>query len=88
MIRFLGNLFESRIEDGNLILESLHKTFIFEGLGKRVEDEAEHEYWREGFKHQSWSSFLSEYLDSMIQYAVDTHKDEAQKVLDLSKNLN
>lgn len=88
MIRFNNGLYEARIDDGNLILESLTETFIFEGLGKRVEDEADHEYWKEGYKHQSRRSFESEYIDSMIQYAVDTHKEEAQRVHDLSKSLN
>jgi hypothetical protein len=87
-VKFNNGLFDSRIEDGNLILESLTQTFIFEGVGKIMEDSCDHDYWQEGFKHTSRSSFESEWYDNNTQFYVEVYKDEAQPVLDMTKNVN
>jgi hypothetical protein len=87
-VKFRNNLYTPTIQDGNLVLESLHETFIFEGLGTKIEDECDSDYWKEGFKHTSRSDFESDWMDTNLQFFVDVYREEAQKVNDLSKMLN
>lgn len=87
-VRLNGNLYDARIEETHLILESLTDTLIFEGLGQKIEDECDHDYWKEGFKYESQSSFYSYYMDNHLQFYVDVYKSDAQKVHDMSKNVN
>lgn len=87
-IRFNQNLYDASIQDGNLILDSLHETFIFPNGGKELTEDAEREFYSLRYAGQRLNSFISEYIDSTVQTWVDTHKEDAQKVHDLSKILN
>lgn len=88
MIKFNNGLYTAIIQDGHLILDSLTDVYLFEGAGKRLTEEAENAFYSVKYAGQRLSSFISEYIDDHAQYFVDTHKDEAQKVHDLSKLLN
>lgn len=88
MIKFNGGLYTAIIEDGNLILDSLTDVFIFEGAGKRLTEEAENAFYSLEYAGQRLNGFISDYINDNAQYFVDTHKEEAQKVEDFSKNVN
>lgn len=88
MIKFNNGLYTAIIEDGNLILDSLTDVFIFEGAGKRLTEEAENAFYSLRYAGQRLNGFISDYINDNAQYFVDTHKEEAQKVEDFSKNLN
>lgn len=88
MIRFNNGLYSANIEDGNLILDSLTETWIIEGLGKEITEDAREEFFKLEWAGQRINPFTSEFIDRHLQSYVDYHKSEAQKVHDLSKELN
>lgn len=88
MIKFKEGLYSASIVDGNLILDSLTDVYMFDGAGKRLTEEAENAFYSVKYAGQRLSSFISEYIDDHAQYFVDTHREDAQKVHDLSKILN
>lgn len=88
MIKFKDGLYSASIVDGNLILDSLTDVYMFEGAGKRLTEEAENAFYSVRYAGQRLSSFINEYIDDNAQYFVDTHKEDALKVHDLSKELN
>lgn len=88
MIKFNNGLYTAIIEDGHLILDSLTDIYIFEGAGKRLTEEAENAFYSLRYAGQRLSGFVSDYINDTAQYYVDTHRDEAQKVHDMSKFLN
>lgn len=87
-VKFNQNLYDTIITDGNLILDSLKETLIFVGLGGKIEEDCDDEFWKEGFKYMSRASFESEWMDSNVQTYVETYRSDAKKVHDLSKILN
>jgi hypothetical protein len=88
MIKFNNGLYSAIIEDGNLILDSLKDVFIFEGAGTKLTEAAENEFYSLRYAGQRLNPFISDYINDNAQYYVDTHKEDAQKVHDLSKELN
>lgn len=87
-IRFQNNYFDASIMDGHLILDSLTETFVFPDGGKELTEDAERAFFSLPYAGQRLNSFISEYVDSNIQCWVDSHRDEAELVHDLSKILN
>lgn len=87
-VRFNQGLYDCRIEDGHIILDSLSETFIFPNGGKELTEDAEREFYSLRYAGQRLNGFISEYIDSTVQCWVDSNKELAQKVHDLSKMLN
>lgn len=88
-ILFFGHRYDSRIEEGNVILDSLDAVYIIEGLGDKIEIDADYEFRNEGgIYRMGWAEFYGEFIENYLQTYVDNNREHAQKVHDLSKNLN
>ncbi len=79
-IRFNGNSYDSIICDGNIELQSIHETIIFDGGGKELIEDAERAFYSVRYAGQRLNSFISEYIEDTLQYWVDVHKEDAQIV--------
>lgn len=88
-IKLFGNIYDATIDSGNVILESLHEAWIIEGLGDKIEIDADYEYWHEGGLYRmGWTSFYSEFIEKHLQSYVESNREHVQKVIDFSKNVN
>jgi len=77
-IRFNLERYDSVIDNGNVELQSINETIIFEGLGKLITDEAEREFFSLKFAGQRLNGFISEFVENHLQTFVDTYREEAQ----------
>lgn len=79
-IRFNTEKYDSLIVDGNVELQSLSETIIFDGLGKEITEDGEREFFRLPYAGERLSTFLSEWIETNLQCYVDSHREEAQVV--------
>jgi len=84
-IRFKSNLYDAVIEGSNVELQSISETIIFEELADLIREDAENDFYSVEFAGQRLSSFLSEYIDTHLQFYIDAHKEEGQVI---EHNLN
>jgi len=77
-IRFGNGLYDSIICDGNIELQGLNETIIFDGGGKELTEDAEKAFFSVRYAGQRLSSFIAEYIEDTLQYWVDVHKEDAQ----------
>ena len=79
-VRFNGNLYDAVINEGNIELQSIQETIIFENGGKELTEDAERAFYQLRYAGQRLNGFISDFIDDMVQYYVDTHKENAQVV--------
>ncbi len=79
-IRFNSNLYDSVIIDGNIELQSLSETIIFEGGGLELTEDAEREFYSLHYAGQRINSFISEFIEDRLQCFIDSHSDEAEVI--------